>query len=568
MIENLINLGTGKHRIRCECAAGRSGANRVARTLSVDIDSKRAVWTCHHCGTSGSHFFNSTPIKEEEPAPMQFKLTYTPLREEHVAWLAGRGISLPTAEKAGVMATTCFFRRLGRVAPAIAFPYKGAYKIRSIEDKDFANDGSPAGLWLSPIITNKQEIVITEGEMDALACMEAGIEAVSIPSGAGNKFTFLETEDKLFSSATRVVLALDNDQPGIAMANELARRLGKYRCYKIDIKEKDLNELLMATGTQAVKNAIEQASHWPVEGLYDAGFFKTQVDDIYLNGMGTGLSTGFGGLDSLYSVVPGLLTIVTGYPGGGKSELVDQLMVNLARDAEWKFGIASFENPPKLHIAKLMAKWERKPFFDGATPRMSTFERDRSFRWVNDHFFFIHNDDGSLCQLDSLIDRIKTAVMRYGIRGVVIDPYNYIARPKDANETEWVSDMLTQLCSTAKAYGLHVWFIAHPSKQPPAVDGKTRIPDGNSISGSAHFWNKADFGITVHRPRPKEDYVAEVHVWKSRFSWLGKQGSCELLYDPASFSYEEIGGAWDDATVPANLARAIKYSAFDEGDLN
>mgnify|MGYP001597116784 CR=1 FL=1 len=475
------------------------------------------------------------------PPVMSSKYLYTPLREEHLSWLQSRGISPSTAERARLQATNAYFRALDRKTGAIAFPYAGTSKLRSIEGKDFLSDGANTGLFLSGLLTNTEQVIIVEGEMDALACLEAGIEAVSIPNGAGSgdKLKFLESDERIFKDAKRIILALDNDAPGKATAEELARRLGKYRCLQISNPLKDLNDLLVEQGRDAVKAVIEAAHHWPVEGLYDASFFRSQVDDIYLNGMGTGLSTGFTCLDDLYSISPGLLTVVTGYPGGGKSELVDQLMINIAGEHGWKFAIASFENPPKLHIAKLMAKREKKPFFPGRLQRMDKWELDRAFNWVGKHFHFIHNDDGSLCQLDSLIDRIKTAVMRYGIRGVVIDPYNYIARPKDSNETEWVSDMLTQLCALAKAYGLHLWFIAHPSKQPYSPDGKARIPDGNSISGSAHFWNKADFGLTVHRPAPKENYEAEVHVWKCRFSWLGKQGYCRLLYDPATFSYTE-----------------------------
>ena len=108
-----------------------------------------------------------------------------------------------------------------------------------------------------------------------------------------------------------------------------------------------------------------------------------------------GKSTGFRCLDDIYTVLPGQLTVVTGQPGSGKSEWVDAVMVNLALDHDWKFAVASFENPPALHIIKLAEKYIGKPFFDGAHQRMSDDEKSQAKQWVNNHFAFLDNRDGS-----------------------------------------------------------------------------------------------------------------------------------------------------------------------------
>ena len=102
---------------------------------------------------------------------------------------------------------------------------------------------------------------------------------------------------------------------------------------------------------------------YPVSGLYDASHFYDQIDEIYEKGMGKGASTGYACVDELYSIVEGQLTVVTGHPSSGKSEFVDQLMVNLAEKVDWKFAVCSFENEPRIHIAKLISKYFRKPFF-------------------------------------------------------------------------------------------------------------------------------------------------------------------------------------------------------------
>ena len=55
-----------------------------------------------------------------------------------------------------------------------------------------------------------------------------------------------------------------------------------------------------------------------------------------------GESTGIDSVDKLFTIAPGQLSVVTGIPGSGKSEFIDQLMINLARNSGWKFAVASF----------------------------------------------------------------------------------------------------------------------------------------------------------------------------------------------------------------------------------
>ena len=72
---------------------------------------------------------------------------------------------------------------------------------------------------------------------------------------------------------------------------------------------------------------------------------------------------------------PGDLSVVTGIPGSGKSELLDAMMVNLAQRYGWRFGICSFENPPGEHIAKLAEKYVGQPFWEGPAPRIANWDQ-------------------------------------------------------------------------------------------------------------------------------------------------------------------------------------------------
>ena len=112
------------------------------------------------------------------------------------------------------------------------------------------------------------------------------------------------------------------------------------------------------------------------------------------------------------------------------------------------------------------------------------------------------------------MERMKVAVMRHGIRGVVVDPYNYISKDNVTSETDWISDMLTTLRVFAQAHGIHIWFVAHPTKMMRRDDGTVPPPKGYDISGSASWFAKADIGLTVHRPNPSTSSMSQILIWK------------------------------------------------------
>jgi twinkle protein len=577
-------LGLGQHKIKCP-SCSHSRKNKTDRTLSLRIEQNRILYQCWHCQQQGI-----VPLREEMPKPKVVPMSVAknvvkdPLSAEAIAWLNARGISRETAEKAGVSSTRHWVQALGKETECIQFSYKNkgqeyAYKIRSMEGKGFSCNGAPQTFFNIESVKRNDWMIICEGEMDALAFMEAGYDSVvSVPNGAvmkvvdgqidpreDNKFKFLWEAKKQIDNAARIVIATDSDEPGQAMAEEMARRIGKDRCWKVEFPAgcKDANDVLMSAGKDGVDGIVVNCKPWPVAGLYDAEHFYEELDDIYDRGMGRGESTGYDNVDEFYSVVTGQLTVVTGHPSSGKSEFIDQIMVNLAQSKDWKFAICSFENEPRLHIAKLISKYLRRPFFDGPSGRMTKDELNRGKEFVQSHFSFLYQADGSLSSVESIIERLKVAVLRHGVRGAIIDPYNYIQKGRDVSETDWVSDVLTKLRVFAQAHGIHLWFVAHPTKMMRDQSGKVPAPKGYDISGSAAWFAKADIGLTVHRPDPANSISSEIHIWKCRFSWVGKQGQAELDFDVPTSTYKRhIPDPFLDATMVA--PRPLSYKDDDD----
>lgn len=478
----------------------------------------------------------------------------TLISDEASAWfLSERGISRRTLTEAGVISRGWRFKDRsglrGDERDAVAFPYKVkgqvyAQKLRSYPDKLFSQAGSAGTFWLQDQVKPGEDLIIVEGELDALALREAGHwSVISAPNGAptevsdravnpeqDRKFRFVWLGKETLDKAKRIILAGDGDSPGSALMEEIARRIGKFRCWKIDWPEecKDANDVLKIHGKDYLLDLVQNPIPWPVAGVYDVDHYHDQLMAMFDGGLSRGLDVGLGDdLFELFSVVPGHLVVITGEPGSGKSTLWNQVMVNLAKAHDWIFAVYSSEATPPVHIAMLAQAYAAKPFFaDPGEERMTREEFLEAKKWVKDHFIFLDTDNNP--SYKELLDLLQVAVMRYGIRGYLVDPANYLRRDNKEGGPEWVGEMLEEFRKFGISHDCVATVIAHP-KKPPEGEAK-KPPTGYSISGSADWFNRADFGITVYRPAD-ERHRSFVINWKTRFNWTGKEGKCELFYD-------------------------------------
>lgn len=541
----LSDLLQGKQHARVPCPeCSPSRRKKKDPCLSLDRKEDGVIYQCHHCGWSG---FERTVMEIRSYKPEN--------KIEKSNWLQTRGISEATIKRVDIYECSKFFPKLDKETKALAFTYKKAgktvgVKYRSLEDKAFTQEQGSEQIFYHPLpIDATKPLIITEGEIDALTCIEVGeANVVSVPGGApikisegrvdpseDKKFSFIWSAQKLLETVPYVILAVDGDIPGTALKEELARRIGKNKCRIVTYPEgcKDLNDVLLKLGDLEVINCIQTAEPYPIEGLFSVDAFEDQVNELFEKGFGGGESTGYPEVDEFYTIVPGQLTIVTGYPSSGKSNFVDQIMVNLARNKDWKFAICSFENPPSLHIPKLCELYLKQPFFEGPTPRMSKDDLNVALKWVKEHFVLLDTVN-SESSIESILERTQAAIARLGIRGLVIDPYNFIELKAANSETDAISRMLSKVQAFAKAAQIHVWFVAHPAKQM-RVGEQMPVPDGMSVSGSMAWWAKADCGLTVHRTM----HDVLIRVWKCRWRWVGKPGDASLMYDRATGCYNQ-----------------------------
>lgn len=281
---------------------------------------------------------------------------------------------------------------------------------------------------------------------------------------------------------------------------------------------------------------------------------RSEVFRLYeAGGLPRGSSTGWPSLDALYTVGLAQWTLVTGNPHAGKSEFVDALMVNLAKREPWRFYIYSPENwPLALHHAKIIEKYIGKPFNPGPNPRVTEEDVDEAEEWIRDKFFFVKPEQANLVSI--LIDNATehVAVKSGDKLGIIVDPWNHLdhARPHHLSETEYVSMSLSAAIKAVRIANMHLWLVAHPAKMQRDRDGKYPVPTPRDVSGSAHWWAKADNCITVHRDQVEGTQDVEIHVQKVRFKHIGHVGQTTLRYDRLTGRYhEKLGVARQRADI-------------------
>lgn len=563
------------------------------KSLSVDLD--KGVWHCHYCSFSGhleydeyekqkwmeqQHWYQKTKIRQKPVYKKPQPRPHTPMSAKALAWFKSRAISEATLLAMKVTEGSEWMPQKNGQVNTVQFNYYHNGELVNTKfrtgDKCFKLcSGAELLPYNIDAIKGQKECIICEGEMDALSFYECGrTDVVSVPNGANANLDYLDDYiEEYFDDKDTIYIASDTDTKGVLLRDELLRRFGVERCRVLAYGEgcKDANEHLMKFGKESLLKCIASAPEIKVEGVFTVQDFEQSLDALFENGWQKGVTIGHDNFDRLCSFETKRLCIVTGIPGSGKSEFIDEIAERLNMRYGWRFAYFSPENAPlAYHASKLIEKFTGKRF---NRQSLSYSEYQQVKEHIEQDFFFIAPTDNY--RVDTILEKAKYLVRRRGIKALVIDPYNRLENEQGGrSETQYISELLDKLTNFAQRNDLLIILMAHPTKQPKNKDGVVEAPTLYDISGSANFFNKADFGIVVHRNRLEN--TVEVHIQKVKFRHLGECGTALFKYNLNNGRYTPftngIEPMWDNENhiQAENIRRqqeANEAAVFDFGDL-
>jgi len=523
--------------------------------LSVTINEEGTVWFCHHCDWKGSYFTNSNKMYiPKEKVYQKPEVPNSNAKNTTYEYFKNRGIGATVVDEFKI------------------FEDKGWYGFQYFDEHDqvlnikYRNNGknfrqtqgAKPFLFNYNKVKEADEIVFVEGEMDVLSCAEIGMLATTLPNGAPKEAKFNDKDARFNAlencplNAKKVILFTDTDTAGKALHKELLHRFGKDVCWYVNVPDdcKDANDVLVKHGAAKLKKVIDEAIPYPIDGLYSANDYYSQIQDLYDGNYEKPIEIGLKGLDEIYKIMTGTFHCITGIPNHGKSIFLDQILLNLAINHDWKFAIFSPEHSTSMHIRRLIQMYCRKPFDEGFEERLDKKELNQALEFIQSHFYFIETRD-STPTVNNILDITKSSIFKHGINGLVIDPYNEVDAKREGNarEDEHIRDFISLCKRFSRIYEIVTWVVAHPTKLPKGTDGGYTPPTAYDISGAAHWHNQADAVLTIHRDF--DENTTSVITRKIREQDLyGKIGEAKFMYNFKTRSFDPytkmVVGDWEE----------------------
>lgn len=394
---------------------------------------------------------------------------------------------------------------------------------------------------LENVSIDEKEIIICEGEMDMLTYFEVqkNLEnpiAVVSPMTGVNALNWLDICADRLAQFKTIYIAFDDEATSEKARQEVMRRLGKYRCKIVKYHGlKDANKCLTELGPEKTLETLAIAEYLNLDGLVTVNDVWDDFMNLFDNGRPEGYKIeGWDDFNNIFRYHKNQFLITTGIPQHGKSSFVAQMEMKMAVQHGWKWAIFSPESGQfmdlkaqfaELYFGKAFPNNQNREGFNIISRKEILEVQD----FFNEHFFWI---DPRKKTKEELFERMKAAVLRHGVTGCRIDPYNKVQRKGKYMDLETLNDFLNECCSFKKEYDLHLNLVAHPQKmsktreeKDPNTDKKVyldAVPTAYDIFGGSEFFNQADVIMVVYRNMLNG--LSEIYIKKAKTKEFGKIG--------------------------------------------
>jgi twinkle protein len=349
----------------------------------------------------------------------------------------------------------------------------GGIKVRKLDEKAFyAKDGFKGdelfGMNLYPAGCSKM-VTITEGELDALSASQMLKSqyinpVVSLPSATPSKKLWENCKDWL-SSFEKIILSVDNDEAGNALADRMAR-LFPNKIYRMQHGEyKDANDFLQAGKGADFKNLWwKPVKHTPENILNTADQFLKLYEDtpehVYY-------PTGIVALDDkILGLMQGHFTVFKAPTGIGKTELMRYMEYSMLKQgipiAAWHLeetklrsllGLVSYEVGDNLTRRDLIEEKEADSLVREAIGNLT---KDENF-----YQFYLGDGQGT----DELIDQIRFFSQACDCKFVFFEPIqDVVVGTSEESKEAMLADLSIRLSKLAAELNVGIVTIAHTNE--------------------------------------------------------------------------------------------------------
>ncbi|NYT08620.1 MAG: AAA family ATPase, partial [Methanosarcinales archaeon] len=377
--------------------------------------------------------------------------------------------------------------------PHLANGHVANFKYRSLDPENKAykrEPGCQSILFNGDIFNDTPEVIyITEGELDAITLIQAGIKnTVSGTAGAGH---FDPDWIDQLKDIEKIVLVYDPDEAGRNGARSVAKRLGYERCKYIELPtDHDVNaffcnggdkEAFLALkerefdlpGITSVDSAIEMLIRDKTEKREES-IIKTPWPDV---------NERVGGWR------PGDLIILSAPPKTGKTSWALNVSGSLAFQ-----GIPSLFFCVEMRPERLADKLIEYKYRQAQLTAQDMMKANEEFSGLPLYFAYSFKKQS----VDQVIDLIREAVKRYDLKFVVFDNIHFLVR-STMNTNEELAQAIQAFKLLAEEMEIPIMVIAQPRKGE--FGGRKGIMDAEDIKGSSAFHSDCDQMILLHRKK-------------------------------------------------------------------
>ena len=518
---------------------------------------------CESCGSSdanaeyddGTYFCFScntyTPAtRKQQERIMEVSLTKDAELERLIAkWAAAPATSIPERN-----ITSTYTKHYGVVVDdgKHYYPYFSdessepvGFKVRHVATKGFVSIGNTkdAGLFGQQRYGNhnQRRIVVTEGELDAVAAnqmFDGKAAVVSLKNGAGAAGRDFKAAYQFLDGFEEIILCFDADDRGREAIEKAAEVFaGKLRVMKLDPRiGKDACDYLKAGRQKDFTDAYWSASLYTPKGVLSKDELLDRLLAPRPRSLGDYPWTKLNELT--YGFRPTELVTIAAGSGLGKSSILREIVMHIKNTTNNRIGCLFMEESVERTAEGFMSVDLSTPLhLPISTVTRGSQEYCDSFERVygDDRLFIMDAGFDIGASVDDVVSRVRFLAKALDCNVIVLDHISIlVSAGQQGDERKALDEIMTKLRTLTQDTGIVLFAVSHLKRPDGKGHEEGAATSVAQLRGSASIAQLSDFVIGLERNGQAENVTerntTHIRVLKNRFSGItGPAG--HLLYN-------------------------------------